>query len=451
MGSFASLLLSSVCVMSTVLIETQTSPVVQTPLTTAAFPFDDIRYEGGDVHDPSVVEIDGTYVMVATSGHDMAPISTSTDMLHWKHVGPILSEEPAWLQAAVPQHRSVWAPAPLSLGRTLRMYYCASQKFGSNTSFIGMAENPAFDPNNPCVGWIDKGKIVESHAESDNFNAIDPDTVVGPDGRHWMVYGSYWSGMYLLELDPKTGLQKQGAKSIHVASNTGEHNNPLEAPALRYHDGYYYLYVTYGLAAQGVRSTYRMMVGRSNDPEGPYVGFDGKPMTEGGHTDLLKSSPPMFGPGGGNVFQDAKGDWWLAYHYYDSRRHWHGDVWGKPTMQLRRVVWGPDGWPLPGLPAGVELLSSSLGSVTGNWSYQADFGDVDTLELHSDGSAVLPRATGKWTLDGDRLTLRWPSNGAAVERIDTLDFERTHQYFVGRNQAGAVIRGIRTDAQVRKL
>ena len=417
----------------------------------AAFPFDDIRYEGGDCHDPSIVEVDGVYVMVATSGREMAPVSTSTDLLHWKRIGPIMKDPPEWLKTAVPQHRSVWAPAPLLLGKALRVYYCASQKFGSNTSFIGVAENSNFDPANPCVGWVDRGEIVESHAEKDNFNAIDPDAMVGPDGRHWMVYGSYWSGMYLLELDPKTGLKRSGATPIAVASNTGERNNPLEAPVLRYHEGYYYLYVTYGLAAQGVRSTYRMMVGRSKSPEGPFLGFDGKPMTDGGHTDVLKSTPPMFGPGGGNVFQDKKGEWWFAYHYYDSTRHWHGDVWGKPTLQVRRVVWA-DGWPLPGLPAGVELAYPAHLSVVGNWTYQSDFGEVFSLDLEAKGTAITPHGNGHWTIDGNQLTLHWPIvEGTTEERTEKLELDETHQFFVGRNQAGAVVRGIRADAQIRQL
>ena len=437
-----------------------TAPVIERPQveikgpqSVAVFPFDDMHSPDTDAHDPSVVLVDGTYLMVATSGHEFVPTWTSRDKIHWQAHGPILKDPPAWLKEAVPQHRSVWAPAPVLVDDKLRIYYCASQKFGSNTSFIGIAECEHFDAKQPAEGWVDHGKLIESHADKDNFNAIDPDVMVGPDGRHWMVYGSYWSGMYEVEIDPKTGLLAHpGEPALHIASNTGERGNPLEAPMLRYHDGFYYLFVTYGLAAQGVRSTYRTMVGRSKNPQGPFLGFDGKPMTEGGHTDLLKSSPPMFGPGGGNMFQDDKGAWWFAYHYYDSTRHWHGDIWGKPAFQVRRTVWGDDGWPLPGLPAGVLLDMPERRSLEGKWLVQIDFGDTSNLELSANGEARTGTQVGHWTLNGHSLTIHWPRiDEPGAEWVDSLVLDDSHQFYVGRNQTGAIIRGIRLDAKVRKL
>jgi arabinan endo-1,5-alpha-L-arabinosidase len=410
----------------------------------SAFPFDEVRTGDLRVHDPSVTWFRGTYVMVATSGDSFSPISISSDMLHWSKSEPIFAEPPAWLQQAVPMHRSIWAPAPVVVGNTLRIYYCSSQKFGSNTSFIGMAENDRFDPKTPTKGWVDRGMLLESHAGKDNFNAIDPDVLIAPDGRHWMVYGSYWDGMYQVELDPTSGLVKPGAKPFHVASNPTERGNPLEAPALRYHDGYYYLYVVYGLAAQGVRSTYRMMVGRSRQPDGPFTGFTGAPMTEGGHTDVLKSSPPMFAPGGGNVFQDAFGQDWLAYHYYDSRLHWHGDVWGRPTFQIRRQVWGQDGWPLPGLPAGISLIADSSGLV-GHWLIQSDFGAPVEVELRADGT-VHGHHEGIWHQERSLLSLE-----LGEHQLKGLVVDSSGKYFVGRNMLGAIVRGINLDAKVRPL
>jgi arabinan endo-1,5-alpha-L-arabinosidase len=417
----------------------------------SVFPFDGIVLANGDVHDPSILDWDGTYVMVHTSGNSFVPIRTSRNLTEWKDWGPILSSAPNWLQTAIPTHRSTWAPAPLRLGKMLRIYYCASAKFGENTSYIWMAENPTFDPAHPCDGWVDRGKFIESKAGESNYNAIDPDVLVGPDARQWIVYGSYWSGIYLNELDPTTGLLKDPhAAPIHVASNTGDRGNPLEAPALVYRDGYYYLFVTYGLAAQGVRSTYRMVCGRSKSPTGPYLGFDGKPMTDGGHTDLLKTSPPMFGPGGGNFFQDPKGEWWMAYHYYDGRRNWHGDVWGRPTLQVRRLLWGEDGWPVPGMPAGAEL-SGRYERAAGTWTHQADFSDTAQLTFDRDGTISGGVSKGTWSQSGNELKLQWPRADAPGEFwVDTLHLDATGQYYVGRNQAGLVIRGIRTDAKTSR-
>lgn len=217
-----------------------------------------------------------------------------------------------------------------------------------------------------------------------------------------------------------------------------------------FHDGWYYLGVTYGLAAQGVRSTYRMVVGRSKAPEGPYLGFDGKPMAEGGHTALLKSSTPMFGPGGGNYFTDSKGELWMAYHYYDGRRHWVRDLWGAPTLQVRKVVWGSDGWPLPGLPAGVSLKKGD-GMVEGEWDIQVDFGRVDRMELKKGGALLQNKREGSWEASGSNLELKWPSPDAEGGAwVDTLVLDETRQFAVGRNQGGVVIRAIKRNVQATR-
>jgi arabinan endo-1,5-alpha-L-arabinosidase len=38
-----------------------------------------------------------------------------------------------------------------------------------------------------------------------NFNALDPALLEDRDGRLWLSFGSYWSGLKLVELDPATG------------------------------------------------------------------------------------------------------------------------------------------------------------------------------------------------------------------------------------------------------
>ncbi len=416
-----------------------------------AFPYDDVKYLGSDVHDPSIVQFGDQKIMFATSRGDFVPLWTSKDGLKWIFGGPVLPEFPEWLKRAIPQQKSVWAPAPIRLGNKLRVYYCASLKFGSNTSFIGLVENLNFDPKQPTKGWLDRGMLVESDEGKSDFNAIDPDVMMGPDGRQWMVYGSYWGGIYQRELDPSTGLLKDpSAAHVHVASNADERGNPLEAPTQCYHDGKYYLFVTYGLAAQGIRSTYRMMVGRSDQPAGPYLGQDGRSMAEGGHTDLLKSSPPMFGPGGGNVFQDKHGEWWLAYHFYDATRHWRPDMWGRPTLQMRKIVW-QDGWPLPGLPFGIELLKPKFPSIVGVWRHQADFSDTAEMTIAADGSMTVGQQHGTWKREGDQLHLFWPSNVQSQAATDSLKLDETEQFYVGRNQAGRVIRGIKVNAKVRQF
>ena len=57
-----------------------------------------------------------------------------------------------------------------------------SQRSGVDDSAIGLATNVTLDPQDPNYRWIDQGLVWET-LESDNYNAIDPNAVEGPDGQ----------------------------------------------------------------------------------------------------------------------------------------------------------------------------------------------------------------------------------------------------------------------------
>ncbi|MGV3613887.1 MAG: arabinan endo-1,5-alpha-L-arabinosidase [Fimbriimonas sp.] len=415
-------------------------------MTGSVFPGDGtVARNSEHVHDPTVIAFGGMYFCFSTSGDGFGVLRSSKDLRSWKVHGPILPSQPEWLAKRY-AHKSIWAPDVVVMGKRLRLYYCASE-FGTNQSVIGMAECDDFDPKNPQKGWRDVGLVYESQRGRDTFNAIDPEVAVDEGGRHWMFFGSYFAGLYAVELNPSTGMLKEGAPPILVARNTGERGNPLEACAVIRREGYYYLFVSYGLAAQGVRSTYRIMVGRSKEATGPYVDAAGKPMTEGGHVNVLKSSPPMFGPGHSDVLRAPDGRWLMPYHFYDARQNWHGDTWGLPTLQIRELLWTADGWPVPGMP--VEARPPKARSVfskdlVGQWTHQVDFGRPSEVELSNDGRARNGDQKGTWTLSGDQVTIRWPSSDAPGRMwIDRLTVGYGGTYYAGRNTAGAVIRGVR--------
>lgn len=462
------------------------------------FPGDGAVAVGSEgVHDPTIIEFGGRYFCFHTSGNTFATVRSSTDLKSWKIEGPVLPEQPAWLAARY-QHKSIWAPDVVVMGKSLRMYYSASN-WGTNNSVIGLAECANFDPLHPLTGWVDKGLVLESKKDIDAFNAIDPEVVVEPNGRQWMAFGSYFGGIYMVELDAATGkmsLISGAAAPILLAKNTSEPGNPLEGAAICRRGDTYYLFVSYGLAAQGVRSTYRIMVGRSKSITGPYLDMNGKSMAEGGFSNVLKGSPPMFSPGHCDVLQLSDGRWVMPYHFYDGRHYWTQDKWGRPALQIRDLLWSTDGWPLPGLPAGFRSPSSQRRGVrgeganeppassdlffdtnskirsklilplaptvlprrgeedrnfAGKWLHQVDFGEPFVIEIKTDGTIVSPNGNGKWSVDGDQLTLKWPKSESPSERragkegdwIDQLTFFYGHTYYVGRNQSGLVIRGAR--------
>ncbi len=410
------------------------------------FPGDGAVCIGGEhAHDPTIVRFGSTYVCFSTSGSGFGLVRKSADLKKWTDCGPILPDMPGWIRDKYPNARSVWAPDILVVGKQVRCYYCVSKQFGSNASVIGLAVNDKFDPSKPTEGWIDKGLLIESVAGTDSFNAIDPETIIDDVGRHWMFYGSYWAGIYLVELDPVSGKVRPGAQPKLAAINNTERGNPLEGAAVIKRGGYYYLFVSYGLAGQGVRSTYRIMVGRSKTADGPYVDATGKPMAEGGHVDVLKTSPPMFSPGHCDVFKDADGRYLMPYHFYDGRRHWVQDKWGLPQLQVRELLWSEDGWPLPGLAVQFDNpVKGKFDTPVGKWIHQADFAQPMAIEILASGKVKADGSNGTWTLKNSKIVFNWTRDDFP-DRIwvDSVQLAYDGKYYVGRNDSGMIIRGVR--------
>lgn len=291
------------------------------------------------IHDPSVIVVDGRYASFAT-GVEGAPdggmprTKASPDGIAWSETGAIPGGLPGWIATELGYTpRNLWAPSVSEHGGVLYLYYSAS-RFGVNDSAIGLMTNAAFDPANPASGWQDQGLVIRSH-RTDNYNAIDPFRFDTSDGKAWLAFGSFWDGIRMVELDPGTGMLAVGATPARIASRNG---GPIEAASLLQHGGYTYLFVSFDLCCRGAGSTYRIMVGRAADPAGPYVGADGKPMLEGGGTELLASDGARRGPGGEEPFL-VGGEPWLAWHYYNRDRN------GEPNLQIAPLRWTADGWP----------------------------------------------------------------------------------------------------------
>ena len=295
----------------------------------------------GDVqiHDPSVIEIGGQFVAVGTGQqgptHGAIRVKTSPDGVKWTDAGLIGGGPPAWAQAALGFRPSnVWAPSISRRGQTVFLYYCLSS-FGHNASAIGLMTNTSFDPLKPGEGWQDQGLVLMSK-DGDDFNAIDPFRIDTSDGRAYLAFGSFWSGIKLSELNPETGkLIRADAPRIALASRQG---GAIEAASILEHDGKFTLFVSFDQCCKGVASTYNIRVGRADRIEGPYRDRDGKAMLEGGGSLMLATTGRFIGPGGQEAVKTSKGDW-LAYHYYD------GDGAGASKLQFSPIIWSADGWP----------------------------------------------------------------------------------------------------------
>ena len=301
-------------------------------------------------HDPSIAREGNTYYVFATTsnpGEGQFPIRCSNDLLAWKLCGHIFDKIPDWIHQASPTTKELWAPDISYFQGKYHLYYAYSA-FGVNTSGIALATNEALDPQSPKYHWQDEGLVLESTV-TDNFNAIDPNIVFDESGAPWLSFGCFWGGIKMRRIDPITwkpsaadpNLYSLAARAKPASAPSAKPGLPpdwqaIEAPFIVRHGDYFYLFVSFDLCCRGTHSSYRTMVGRSRHVTGPYVDEDGKPMLEGGGTQLLEPNSRWLGPGGESVLQRPEGDI-LVFHAYDA-------VTGKPALQISTLTW-TNGWP----------------------------------------------------------------------------------------------------------
>jgi len=300
-------------------------------------------------HD-SVIAREGDTYHVFSTGHGKRLIETRTskDLVTWTAGDPIFTSLPAWAKDAIPGSDGMWAPDISYVNGRYRLYYSVST-FGSNRSAIGLATSPTLDPKAKNYAWRDEGLVVMS-TKDDDYNAIDPNFIIDREGRHWLSLGSFWTGIKLFELDPKTGKPKNAKKPVSIARRPAPAGGPapVEAPFIVDHGGYYWLMVSYDYCCKGANSTYYTVMGRSKDITGPYLGKDGSPLMEGGGTIFLRADlqeqQRFRGPGHAGWLHDVDsktgdGKDYVVYHAYDKQAN------GAPTLRIAPVRWGADGWP----------------------------------------------------------------------------------------------------------
>jgi arabinan endo-1,5-alpha-L-arabinosidase len=287
------------------------------------------------IHDPSTIFTSARGYHLFSTGMGIESWH-SRDLANWHRGAPVFKQPPAWTTNAVPENRGhLWAPDLILLSNKFHLYYSVSS-WGKTTSAIGLATNSTLDPDDPHYSWQDAGLVIAT-GPKDNYNAIDPSVLLDHDGRLWMAFGSYWSGIKLVELSPATGLRVSTNSPVHSLA----WNDSIEAAGLYRKDHSYYLFVNWGQCCRGTNSTYEIRVGRSSNIIGPYLDKAGKNLMDRGGTLFLSTEGKRIGPGHAAIFA-KDGQEYLGYHYYNAEES------GRPFVQVRRLNWDPDGWPAPG-------------------------------------------------------------------------------------------------------
>lgn len=288
---------------------------------------------GVRVHDPSTIVKCKDEYWVFYTGRGV-PSWHSKDLVNWQAGPRVFSNAPAWANQDVPEHRGAyfWAPDVMRVGDRYLLYYAVST-FGKKVSAIGLATNPTLDPSDPAFAWTDQGEVIRS-TDTNDFNTIDPAICQDFDGKLWLAFGSFWSGIKLIQLDPKTGKRVSPDSPIYPLA----HSDAIEASYIYPHGQYYYLFVNWGTCCKGTNSTYNIRVGRSPQITGPYLDQNGVNMLTDGGSLVLGSRNPFIGPGHAGIVSDGTTNW-FSFHFYDASRG------GTPTLGILPLRWNTNDWP----------------------------------------------------------------------------------------------------------
>ena len=230
---------------------------------------------GGEpiIHDPSTIALsDGKYYTFGTGR------------------GGLVSEDGwTWHSGGVRPGGGV-APDIIHIGDRYYVAYAVGGggMNGGHASQIKVMWTHSLDPSSPAFGYHEVGVVAESNGIED-ADAIDPAFLLA-DGRLWLSYGTYFGYIRMVELDPATGARRAGNQPVDIAID-------MEATALLYRDGYYYLLGTHGTCCDGPNSSYNIRVGRSRSPTGPFVDHMGVPLLKGGGKLVVAGRGRRYGAG----------------------------------------------------------------------------------------------------------------------------------------------------------
>lgn len=274
---------------------------------------------GGEVgiHDPStIVESNGKFYTYGTGGTSLV----SDDGWKWRRGTPL--------------PRRGLAPDVIHIGDKYFLYIAANS--GPTKADINLLTNKTLDPNSTDYKW-EEGGVVASSDGVEDCNAIDPGVFLDPTTKRlWLVYGSYFGYIRLVELNPKNGKRlnpKEKPRDIAINS---------EASIMIYRDGWYYLLVTHGSCCRGADSGYNIRVGRSTKVTGPFIDNVGVDMIKGGGKLFVGSSGRVIGPGHFGLIDLGNGVEKFSLH-------WEADLdrGGASVLDIRPLLW-KDGWPVAG-------------------------------------------------------------------------------------------------------
>jgi hypothetical protein len=245
-----------------------------------------------DFPDPFVLRTGNGYLAYATNAAGGAvQKARSSNLLRWELAGDALTALPSW---AVPG--ATWAPAAIQRPNETLLYYTVRQK-SPDRLCISVAASAS--PEGP---FIDR---TSGPLECGGSSAIDPSPFVAPSGQLYLLFKAERpSRIYSRPLNPD-GRSFSGPAQLMLTPTQRWESGVVEAPSMLRNGSQYWLFYS---GNDWNSKSYAEGVARCDGPVGPCHAL--------GRNPVLSTDGRVVSPGGGEVFTDAGGGWWMAYHAY---------------------------------------------------------------------------------------------------------------------------------------
>ena len=343
------------------------------------------------VHDPSVVKAGDTYYVFGSH----RAWAKSTDLVNWETFSNNLSTDfndilgdiwQAWPKQPANSDLTgnMWAPEVVwneTMGKWC-MYMSVNginyksvivlltaDDIEGDWTYVGPVVYSGFRTD--TMAATDVTQVLGSDTTPSRYlspgdteiNAIDPCVTYDEDGSMWMSFGSWFGGLWMIKLDPTTGLRDYSTTYNQVEDRSdpyygvkiaGGHAVSGEGSYLLNTNGYWYLFVSYAALQQ--TGGYQVRLFRSKNITGPYLDEAGNSaiftssITENwlGDTGIRLMSSVQWSGNDSDAIEVAQGhnsamvdDDGTAYIVYHTRFSSRGE---EHEVRVRELLPTADGW-----------------------------------------------------------------------------------------------------------
>ena len=273
-----------------------------------------------DFPDPHVIRSGDQYFAYGTQTRGTGfQLLESSDLVHWM---------PRKLEFPLPwATEHLWAPEVIEHGGTFYMTYSALDP-------VSRKHHIAIATSTVATGPFTHRTILV-RGDDNQVGVIDA-TVFFDSDVPYLIYSEETPRRILLQRLRASLLETEGETIELLKPDLAWEQGVTEAPTVVHRRGIYHLFYS-GAGYQGSKETCRYAVGHavSKSLLGPY--------SKSPQPILETAVDRVYGPGHQSLIEGHNGEWWMAYHAWNSEGQPHyGQNPAGRSLRIDRLVWNGD-------------------------------------------------------------------------------------------------------------